>query len=180
MNRLSVIALVAAVGLAASLWAPVPAAAQTPVQRGRTVDLLFYSTGGASTVSFGATYPFSFILDGTLNYASTSGISTINLGARYWFPVTAAGLSPYVGGGFSFISGPTSQTGLFVGGGATVGLSPQLTGYAGINLNSAGGTTTTAFDVGVQYLFASHFGGVIGLTGSGGSSSLYLGATLNY
>jgi hypothetical protein len=175
MNRLSIIALAAAVGLAASLWAPVPAAAQTPVQRGRTFDLLFTSTSGATTLSFGATYPFSFILDGTLNYQSSGGTGVVDLGARYWFPVRPAGFAPYVGGGLIF----STASGFFLGGGAAVSLAPQWNGYVGINLRSVP-TSTTAFDVGAQYIFTRYVGGVIGLAGSGGSSSLYVGATFNY
>ncbi len=177
MKRLSVIALVVAVVLAFSTWTAAPAAAQTPIQRGRTLDLLFYSSAGTTALSFGATYPFSFILDGTLNYVSAGGTSTVDLGARYWFPVTAAGLSPYVGAGFSFATG---TTGFFIGGGAAVRLAPQWNGYVGINLVSAGGTSTTTFDVGAQYIFSSRVGGVVGLTGSGGASNLYIGVTFNY
>ncbi len=176
MNRLSVIAILVAFGLAVSLWAPAPAAAQTPVQRGRTLDLLFYSTAGTTTLSFGATYPFSFILDGTLNYQSTGGTSVVDLGARYWFPVRPAGLAPYVGAGVIF----STATGFFLGGGAAVSLAPQWNGYVGINLRSLGGTSTTAFDVGAQYIFSSRIGGVVGLTGSGGTSSLYVGVTASY
>src|SRR5713226_9529922 len=112
MNRLSVIALGVAVGLAVGLWTAAPAAAQTPAQRGRTLDLLFYSTARTTTLSFGATYPFSFILDGTLNYTSSAGTSTVDLGARYWIPVRPAGLAPYVGAGVIF----STATGFFVGG----------------------------------------------------------------
>jgi hypothetical protein len=183
MNRLSVIALAVAFGLTITLWAPVPAAAQTPVQRGKTVDLLFLSTSGATTMSFGVTYPFGFILDGTLNYQSTGGCvgltgggSCVDVGARYWFPVRPAGFAPYVGGGLSF----AASTGFFLGGGATVSLAPQWNGYVGVNLRSLGGTSTTGFDVGAQYIFGRYIGGVVGLTGSGGTSSLYVGATINY
>ncbi len=176
MNRLSVIALAVAIGLTVSLWAPVPAAAQTPVQRGKTLDLLFLSTSGATTISFGVTYPFSFILDGTLNYQSTGGTSVVDVGARYWFPVRPAGFAPYVGGGLTF----ATSTGFFLGGGATVSLAPQWNGYVGVNLRSLGVTSTTAFDVGAQYIFGRYVGGVIGLTGSGGTSSIYVGATFNY
>ncbi len=176
MKRLSVIALVVAVVLALSAWTPAPAAAQTPIQRGRTLDLLFYSTAGTTTLSFGATYPFSFILDGTLNYTSTGGTSVVDLGARYWFPARPAGLAPYVGAGVIF----STATGFFLGGGAAVRLAPQWNGYVGINLRSVGGTSTTAFDVGAQYIFSSRVGGVVGLTGSGGASNLYLGVTFNY
>jgi hypothetical protein len=176
MNRLSVIALAVTFGLAVSLCTPAPAVAQTPVQRGRTLDLLFLSTSGASTLSFGVTYPFSFILDGTLNYASSAGTSVVDLGARYWFPVRPAGLTPYVGGGLIF----ATSTGFFLGGGATVSLAPQWNGYVGVNLRSAGGTSVTAFDVGAQYIFTRYIGGVVGLTGSGGASGIYIGATFNY
>jgi hypothetical protein len=176
MNRLSVIALAAVVGLAASLWAPVPAAAQTPVQRGRTLDVLLFSTSGATTMSFGATYPFSFILDGTLNYQTAGGTSILDLGARYWFPVRPAGFSPYVGGGLIF----TTSTGFYLGGGATVALEGPWNGYVGVNLRSVGGTSVTAFDVGAQYIFGRYVGGVVGLAGSGGTSSLYVGATFTY
>ena len=177
MKRLSPIALAVAVVLAISVSAPAPAAAQTPIQRGRTVDLLFYSTAGTTTLSFGATYPFSFILDGTLAYTSGGGTSTVDLGARYWFPVRPAGLAPYVGAGARLASG---ATGFFIGGGAVTRLAPQWNGYVGINLVSSGGTSTTSFDVGGQYIFTSRVGGVVGLTGSGGSSSLYVGVTLSY
>src|SRR5713226_7879347 len=177
MKRISVIALAVAIALAMSVWAPSPAAAQTPIQRGRTLDLLFYSSAGTTALSFGATYPFSFILDGTLNYVSAGGTSVTSLGARYWFPARPAGLAPYVGAGVSFSSG---ATGFFIGGGATTRLAPQWNGYVGINLTSSGGTSTTAFDVGAQYIFSSRVGGVVGLIGSGGASSLYLGVTLNY
>jgi hypothetical protein len=176
MNRLSVIALVAAVGLAASFWAPAPAAAQTPVQRGKTLDLLLFSTSGATTMSFGATHPFSFILDGTLNYQTSGGTSVVDLGARYWFPVRPAGFSPYVGGGLIF----ATSTGFFLGGGAAVSLASQWNGYVGVNLRSVGGTSVTAFDVGAQYVFGRYVGGVIGIAGSGGTSSIYVGATFNY
>jgi hypothetical protein len=176
MNRLSGIALAVAIGLTASLWAPVPAAAQTPVQHGKTLDLLFLSTSGATTMSFGVTYPFGFILDGTLNYQSTGGTSVVDVGARYWFPVRPAGFAPYVGGGLTF----ATSTGFFLGGGATVSLAPQWNGYVGVNLRSLGGTSTTGFDVGAQYIFGRYVGGVIGLTGSGGTSSVYVGATFNY
>ncbi len=179
MNRLSVIALVAVVGLAASLWAPDPAAAQTPVQRGRTLDALLFSTSGATTMSFGITYPFSFILDGTLNYQTTAGTSVVDVGARYWFPVRPAGFSPYVGGGLIL----ATPSGFYLGGGATVSLASQWNGYVGVNLRSvggAGGTSVTAFDVGAQYIFGRYVGGVIGLASLGGTSSLYVGATFNY
>ena len=176
MNRLSVLALVATVGLAASLWAPAPAAAQTPVQRGKTLDVLLFSTSGATTMSFGLTYPFGFILDGTLNYQTAAGTSVVDVGARYWFPVRPAGFSPYVGGGLIF----TTSTGFYLGGGAAVSLDPQWNGYVGLNLRSVGGTSVTAFDVGAQYIFGRYVGGVIGLAGSGGTSSIYLGATVNY
>ncbi len=177
MNRLSVIALAVAIGLTAILWAPpVPAAAQTPVQHGKTLDLLFLSTSGATTISFGVTYPFGFILDGTLNYQSTGGTSVVDVGARYWFPVRTAGFAPYVGGGLTF----AASTGFFLGGGATVSLAPQWNGYVGVNLRSLGGTSTTGFDVGAQYVFGRYVGGVVGLTGSGGTSSLYVGSTFNY
>jgi hypothetical protein len=176
MNRPSLIALVAAVGLAASLWAPAPAAAQTPVQRGKTLDLLLFSTSGATTMSFGVTYPFGFILDGTLNYQTSGGTSVVDLGARYWFPVRPAGFSPYVGGGLIF----ATSTGFYLGGGAAVSLASQWNGYVGVNLRSVGGTSTTAFDVGAQYIFGRYVGGVIGLTGAGGTSSIYVGATFNY
>jgi hypothetical protein len=180
MNRPSLIALVAAVGLAASLSAPAPAAAQTPVQRGRTFDLLLSSTSGTTAMSFGATYPFSFILDGTLNYRTTpGGTSVVDVGARYWFPVRPAGFSPYVGGGFIF----ATSTGFYLGGGATVTLEGPWNGYVGVNLRSVGdtgGTSVTEFDVGAQYIFGRYVGGVIGLRGSGGTSSLYVGATFNY
>jgi hypothetical protein len=147
------------------------------VQRGRTFDLLFLSTSGATTLSFGATYPFSFILDGTLNYYQPSvGTSAVDLGARYWFPVRPAGFAPYVGGGL--ILG--TSTGFFLGGGATVSLEGPWNGYVGVNLRSPGGTSVTAFDVGAQYIFGRYVGGVIGLTGSGGTSSLYVGATFTY
>ena len=177
MKQRSAIALVIAVVLATVVWAPAPAAAQTPVQRGRTLDLLFYSTAGTTSLAFGATYPFSFILDGTLGYISSAGTSTIDLGARYWFPARPAGLAPYVGAGVRFAG---ATTGFFLGGGAAVRLAPQWNGYVGINLISSGGTSVTAFDVGGQYLFSSRVGGVVGLTGSGGSSSLYVGVTLTY
>ncbi|HEX4841425.1 MAG TPA: hypothetical protein VFV60_04595 [bacterium] len=176
MNRLSVIALVAAVGLAASLWTPVPAAAQTPVQRGKTLDVLLFSTSGATTMSFGITYPFSFILDGTLNYQTAGGTSVVDVGARYWFPVRPAGFSPYVGGGLIF----ATSTGFYLGGGASVALEGPWNGYVGLNLRSVGGTSVTAFDVGAQYIFGRYVGGVIGLAGSGGTSSIYVGATFNY
>src|SRR2546426_11345811 len=107
MKRLTLIALAVVLALAISAWAPAPAAAQTPIQRGRTLDLLFYSTAGSTTLSFGATYPFSFILDGTLNYTSGGGTSVVDLGARYWFPVRPAGLATYVGAGARFASGAT-------------------------------------------------------------------------
>jgi len=177
MKRLTLIALAVVLALAISVWTPAPAAAQTPIQRGRTLDLLFYSTAGTTALSFGATYPFGFILDGTLNYVSAGGTSTTSLGARYWFPARPAGLAPYAGAGVSFSTG---ATGFFIGGGATTRLSPQWNGYVGINLTSTGGTSTTAFDVGGQYIFSSRIGGVVGLTGSGGSSSLYVGVTLGY
>ena len=184
MKRLTLIALAVVLALAISVWTPAPAAAQTPIQRGRTLDLLFYSTAGSTTLSFGATYPFSFIFDGTLNYVSTGGgSSTTNLGARYWFPARPAGLAPYVGAGVSFISGPPSATAFFVGGGVSTRLAPQWNGYVGLNWISGGGTggaSTTSFDVGGQYIFSSRIGGVVGLTGSGGTSSLYVGVTLAY
>ncbi len=82
-----------------------------------------------------------------------------------------------MGAGFSFTSG---ATGFFVGGGAAVRLAPQWNGYLGLNLVSADGTSTTTFEVGAQYIFSSRVGGVVNLTGSGGSSSVYLGVTLNY
>src|SRR2546426_11184275 len=107
MKRLTLIALAVVLALAISVWAPAPAAAQTPIQRGRTLDLLFYSTAGSTTLSFGATYPFSFILDGTLNYVSAGGTSTTSPGARDWFPARAAGLAPYAGGGVRFSTGAT-------------------------------------------------------------------------
>jgi hypothetical protein len=176
MTRPSLIALVAAVGLGASLWAAAPAAAQTPVQRGKTVDLLLFSTSGTTSLSFGATYPFSFILDGTLNYLTSGGTSVVDVGARYWFPVRPAGFSPYVGGGLIL----ATSTGFYLGGGASVVLEPPWNGYVGVNLRSVGGTSTTAFDVGAQYIFGRYVGGVIGLTGAGGTSSLYVGATFNY
>ncbi len=172
----SAIALVIAVVLATVVWAPAPAMAQTPVQRGRTLDLLFISAPGATNLSFGATYPFSFILDGTLNYLSSGGTSVVDLGARYWFPARPAGLAPYVGAGVRF----ATPTGFFLGGGAAVRLSPQWNGYVGINWVSQGAASVTAFDVGAQYIFSSRVGGVVGLTGSGGSSNLYLGVTLSY
>src|SRR2546427_83936 len=177
MKRLSLIALAVVLALAISVWTPAPAAAQTPIQRGRTVDLLFYSTAGTTTLSFGATYPFSFILDGTLAYTSGGGTSSVDLGARYWFPARPAGLAPYVGAGVRLASG---ATGFFVGGGAATRLAPQWNGYVGINLVSSGGTSTTSFDVGGQYIFSSRVGCVVGLTGSGGTSSLYVGVTLSY
>ncbi|TMJ06540.1 MAG: hypothetical protein E6H01_01340 [Bacillati bacterium ANGP1] len=177
MKRLTLIALAVVLALAISVWTPAPAAAQTPVQRGRTLDLLFYSTAGTTTLAFGATYPFSFILDGTLNYSSTAGTSVVDLGARYWFPVRPAGLAPYVGAGVRL----ATATGFFIGGGAAVRLTPEWNGYVGINLVSPGGaTTTTNFDIGGQYIFSSRVGGVVGLAGSGGSSNLYLGVTLSY
>jgi len=175
MKRLSLIALAVALVFAITIWAPAPAAAQTPVQRGRTLDLLFYSSAGTTTLAFGATYPFSFILDGTLGYTSSPGTSTVDLGARYWFPVRPAGLAPYVGAGLRF----ATTAGFFLGGGATVRVAPEWNGYVGVNWISAG-TSTTAFDVGAQYLFSSRVGGVVGLTGSGGTSSLYVGVTLAY
>ena len=186
MKHLSLIALAVALVLTITVWAPTPAAAQvqpapgpTPVQRGRTLDLLFYSTAGTTTLAFGATYPFSFILDGTLGYTSSAGAgtSTVDLGARYWFPVRPAGLAPYVGAGVRL----ATATGFFIGGGAAVRLTPDWNGYVGINLVSPGGaTTTTNFDIGGQYIFSSRVGGVVGLAGSGGSSNLYLGVTLSY
>src|SRR2546430_15108166 len=94
MKRLSLFALAVALVLSISAWAPAPAAAQTPVQRGRTLDLLFYSSAGTTTLAFGATYPFSFILDGTLGYTISPGTSTVDLGARYWFPVRPAVCPP--------------------------------------------------------------------------------------
>ena len=175
MKRLSLIALAVALVFAITIWAPAPAAAQTPVQRGRTLDLLFYSSAGTTTLAFGATYPFSFILDGTLGYTSSPGTSTVDLGARYWFPVRPAGLAPYVGAGLRF----ATTAGCFLGGGATVRVAPEWNGYVGVNWISAD-TSTTAFDVGAQYLFSSRVGGVVGLTGSGGTSSLYVGVTLAY
>lgn len=176
MIRRPILALAVAVGLTISLWAPVPASAQTPVQRGRTFDLLLLSTSGTTNLSLGLTYPWIFPLDATVNYTSTGGTSIVDLGARYWFPVRPAGFAPYVGGGLTF----TTTTGFFVGGGAVVGLAPQWDGYVGINLRSSGGTSTTAFDVGAQYIFGRYVGGVIGLTGSGGTSSFYLGLTFTY
>jgi len=184
MKHLSLFALAVALVLAITAWAAAPAAAQTPIQRGRTLDLLFYSTAGSTTLSFGATYPVSFIFDGTLNYVSTGGgSSTTNLGARYWFPARPAGLAPYAGAGVSFISGPPSATAFFIGGGVSTRLAPQWNGYVGLNWISGGGTggaSTTSFDVGAQYIFSSRVGGVVGLTGSGGSSSLYIGVTFGY
>lgn len=178
MKRLSLIALAVALGVVFSVWSPAPAAAQTPVQRGRSLDLLFYSTAGTTTLSFGATYPFSFILDGTLNYTSGGGTSQVDLGARYWFPARPAGLAPYVGAGVSFLTG---GTGFFLGGGVTTRLAPQWNGYVGINwVSPPSGASTTSFNIGGQYLFSSRVGGVVGLTGSGGSSSLYVGVTLSY
>src|SRR5438093_10430301 len=50
MKRLSLFALAVALVLAISAWAPAPVAAQTPVQRGRTLDLLFYSSAGTTTL----------------------------------------------------------------------------------------------------------------------------------
>src|SRR5256886_8222929 len=102
MKQLTLIALAVVLALAISVWTPAPAAAQAPVQRGRTLDLLFYSSAGTTTLAFGATYPFSFILDGTLGYTSSPGTSTVDLGARYWFPVRPAGVAPYVGAGLKF------------------------------------------------------------------------------
>src|SRR2546425_6350299 len=120
MKRLTLIALAVVLALAISVWTPAPAAAQTPIQRGRTLDLLFYSTAGSTTLSFGATYPFSFIFDGTLNYVSTGGgSSTTNLGARYWFPARPAGVGPPVGGGGRLLSGPPPATAVFVGDGVS-------------------------------------------------------------
>ncbi len=177
MKRLSAIALVCALAVAPSLWSPMPASAQTPAQRGRSLDLLFYSSGGTTALSFGATYPFSFILDGTLNYTSSGGTSQVDLGARYWFPARPAGLAPYVGAGVRFAG---ATTGFFVGGGAVARLAPQWNGYVGVNLVSSGGASVTSFDVGAQYIFSSRVGGVVGLTGSGGTSSLYLGVTMSY
>jgi len=179
MKHLTLIALAVALVLTISGWAPAPAAAQTPVQRGRTLDFLFYSTAGTTTLAFGATYPFSFILDGTLGYTSSAGTSTVDLGARYWFPVRPAGLAPYVGAGVRF----ATTAGFFLGGGAVVRVAPEWNGYVGINWISAGGPSTTAFDIGGQYLFSGRIGGVVGLTGTsgaGGSSSLYVGVTLTY
>src|SRR3989441_3004430 len=125
MKRLTLIALAVVLALAISVWTSAPAAAQTPIQRGRTFDLLFYSTAGTTALSFGATYPFSFILDGTLNYVSAGGTSTTSLGARYWFPARPAGLAPYVGAGVTFSTG---ATGFFIGGGATTRLAPPVEG----------------------------------------------------
>jgi hypothetical protein len=176
MKRLSVIALVAVAWLAASLWASAPAAAQTPVQRGKSLDVLLSSASGATNLSFGLTYPFSFILDGTLNYQTQSGTSTVDVGARYWFPVRPAGFSPYVGGGLIL----ASSTGFYLGGGAAVSLASQWNGYVGVNLRSVGGTSNTAFDVGAQYIFGRYVGGVVGLASYGGTSSIYVGATFNY
>src|SRR2546428_11909460 len=107
MKRLTLIALAVVLALAISVWTPVPATAQTPIQRGRTLDLLFYSTGGTTTLSFGATYPFSFILDGTLNYVSAgAGCSTPTLGAPPRFSIRATGVVPPVGAGGRVIHGP--------------------------------------------------------------------------
>lgn len=175
-------AAVAALALVVMLSTPQSVAAQTPVQRGRTLDVLFFSTAGATTLAFGATYPFSFVFDGTLNYATTtSGTSEVNVGARYWFPVRPAGLAPYLGAGLIFATG----TGTFVGGGVTLGLAPGWNGYAGINVRSVGGTSTTALDVGAQFVFTSLVSGVIGVgpvAGPGGTvtSNLYLGITFSY
>jgi len=178
MKQLSLFALAVALVLAISAWAPAPAAAQTPIQRGRTLDLLFFSTGGTTTLSFGATYPFSFILDGTLNYTSGGGTSVVDLGARYWFPVRPAGLSPYAGAGVSF---QTGGTGFFLGGGVATRLTPEWNGYVGVNwVSPPGGVSTTSFNIGGQYIFSSRVGGVVGLSGSGGASNLYIGVTLTY
>src|SRR2546427_847782 len=141
MKRLSPIALAVAVVLAISVSAPAPAVAQTPIQRGRTVDLLFYSTAGTTTLSFGATYPFSFILDGTLAYTSGGGTSTVDLGARYWFPVRPAGLAPYVGAGLRV----AATGGFFLGGGATVRVGPEWEGDVGVKLVSPGTNTTPLY-----------------------------------
>jgi hypothetical protein len=67
-----------------------------------------------------------------------------------------------------------------LGGGAAVVLEGPWNGYVGVNLRSVGGTSVTEFDVGAQYIFGRYVGGVIGLTGSGGTSSLYVGATFTY
>jgi hypothetical protein len=89
------------------------------------------------------------------------------------------GLAPYLGAGVIFATG----TGTFVGGGVTLGLTPQWNGYVGVNVRSVGGTSTTAFDVGAQFVFTSLVSGVIGVAGTdgtGGASNLYLGVTFSY
>jgi len=72
-----------------------------------------------------------------------------------------------------------NAAGLFVSGGGTLRFNESLTGYASGSLFSAGGTSNTVIDLGLQARLAPQISGQIGYISFTGSSAPYLGVTIH-
>lgn len=164
--------------LAAILTLPAAAPAQVPTQRGNALSFCLYATGYA----LGLTFPFNPALDAAFAYSTIPPFDgEIDLGVRLHLSVRTPGIDPYVGAGVTFTSaGGTSSTGLFAQGGVVFSLAWRTTGYAGLRYISSAGAAVTHYDAGVQYQLTPQVAGLVGVAGSGGTTSIYLGANVNF
>lgn len=168
--------------LSAHLAVPVPAPAQVPTQRGNTITARLFITGSTMDYALGLTFPINPTLDAAFAYGTLPPFdSEIDLGVRLHLPVQVPGIDPYLGTGVAFTStGGASSTGFFAQGGIAFSLSPQVTGYAGLHYVASSGTALTQYDAGLQYQFAPQLAGLLGFTGSGAGTSIYVGVSVNF
>ena len=191
MKRIAAAALVTTIALSHVFWTLAPVMAQTPSQRGNSLSMRVASSTAGTGVSLGATVRLTPVLDAAFAYASIpifaytpagSFTGELDLGLRYHFPITTPGIEPYVGGGISAV-GQTAggtQTGAFVQGGALFTITSQFAWYAGLTFGSAASTSTTSYDLGLQYQFTSRVTGVLGIAGSTREGDLYVGLIASF
>jgi hypothetical protein len=188
MKRMAVAALVVSSVFSLTLSRPAAAQIVPPDRKAVDVKVAFFS--GSPVYSIGFSYGLTPALDFTAfySYQSVAGASgsLLDAGARYHFPVTAPGVDVYLSGGFASKSvtfpgfGTGTSSGISLGGGASIRLTPTLTGFAAGSLLSLRGTSNVVLDLGLQLALAPHVSGQLGLLDFAGSTAPYLGVDIGF
>jgi hypothetical protein len=182
VKRIAIAAVLASSVLSLSL--PRPAAAQIVPPNRNAINFSVATFSGAPLWSLGFSYGITHALDVTAfySYQSVSGASgsLLDAGLRYHFPVPTPGADVYVGAGVASVSTSVpgftgSSTGISIGAGASIRLTPILTGYASGSVLSLSGTSNSIIDLGVMLQLAPRVSGQLGYLDFAGTGAPYLG-----
>jgi hypothetical protein len=162
-----------------------PASAQLVTAERNALRITASPVAGAT--AFGANLSFrlndawDFLLTSDSVSVTGGSASLFGAGARYHFASSTLGLDPYIVASYLSASvtipgfGTAAGSGSLIGGGASLSLAPNFTGFGTVGLVSGAGGSTLGYDVGIQYRTSQQLSVIIGASNVFSSGAVYFG-----